>query len=297
MLKHYFAEARKPERVVVLGKSGFVAAIAIKCLVDQGVEVLALGTSDLDLTNLDSAAKLVNCLRPNDVLVFVSAKVPCRNVETLMLNLRMAETVYCALLKTSISHLVYVSSDAVYPSRSNPLNEFTPLSADSMHGMMHATREMIVKSSTDSPVCVLRPSLLYGATDPHNGYGPNRFFRLAIRGEVIQLFGEGEELRDHVFVGDVATLIMLCVLHRSEGVLNIATGKSVSFRELAERVAVLAQTPSGIQFLPRKSPVTHVHFDNVAVMKTFPSFQFTELAEGLHHTYMAMRDGCPDGHR
>jgi nucleoside-diphosphate-sugar epimerase len=36
--------------------------------------------------------------------------------------------------------------------------------------------------------------------DPHNGYGPNRFRRLAAGGEEIVLFGEGEERRDHVQV-------------------------------------------------------------------------------------------------
>ena len=29
------------------------------------------------------------------------------------------------------------------------------------------------------PVGILRPTLVYGANDPHNGYGPNRFRRLA----------------------------------------------------------------------------------------------------------------------
>jgi nucleoside-diphosphate-sugar epimerase len=40
--------------------------------------------------------------------------------------------------------------------------------------------------------------------DPHNGYGPNRFRRLAAAGQEIVLFGGGEERRDHVLVDDVA---------------------------------------------------------------------------------------------
>ena len=72
--------------------------------------------------------------------------------------------------------------------------------------------------------------------DPHNGYGPNRFRRLAAKGEAITLFGEGEEKRDHVHIDDVAALVSATLHQRSTGTLNIATGKSTSFREVAEMV-------------------------------------------------------------
>ena len=61
------------------------------------------------------------------------------------------------------------------------------------------------------PLAFLRPTLIYGANDPHNGYGPNRFRRQAAKGETITLFGEGEEKRDHVPVDDVAALVSACV--------------------------------------------------------------------------------------
>ncbi len=71
---------------------------------------------------------------------------------------------------------------------------------------------------------MLRPTLIYGAADPHNGYGPNRFCRLAAAGEEIVLFGEGEERRDHVAVEDVAEIAFRVLMRRSRGVLNLATG-------------------------------------------------------------------------
>ena len=80
---------------------------------------------------------------------------------------------------------------------------------------------------------MLRPTLIYGAGDPHNGYGPNRFRRQAAKGEPITLFGEGEEKRDHVAVEDVARLAVRMLMHRSTGVLNAVTGSSTSFRDIA----------------------------------------------------------------
>ena len=45
------------------------------------------------------------------------------------------------------------------------------------------------------PLALIRPTLVHGLDDPHNGYGPNRFRRLAATGREIVLFGEGEERR------------------------------------------------------------------------------------------------------
>jgi UDP-glucose 4-epimerase len=287
MLKHYWEEGQKPERVVVLGKSGFVASAAIEAMVREGLKVTSLGAKDLDLTSEGAGGELGGKLHESDVLLFVSANTPCKDTPTLMLNLKMAEAVHQALQQQPVSHMVYVSSDAVYPGGVNPIDESIPAAPESMHGMMHAAREMMVKQSTEVPVCILRPSLLYGASDPHNGYGPNRFRRLAAQGESIKLFGEGEEMRDHVLIDDVATLIVLCMLHRSEGVLNAVTGRSTSFREIAEKVIALFDVLVEVQGTERQNPITHVHYDNLAVSKVFPGFCFTELQQGLHKTHEA----------
>jgi len=146
---------------------------------------------------------------------------------------------------------------------------------------MHAARELMLKSEVKAPLAILRPSLLYGANDPHNGYGPNRFRRLAAKDEPITLFGEGEESRDHVYIEDVARLAALTVMRRSRGVLNVATGVSTSFRDIAEMVVALAKNPAPIRSTPRQNPITHRHFDITECLKAFPQFHYTPLRDGL----------------
>ena len=89
------------------------------------------------------------------------------------------------------------------------MTERSPVAPSTMHGMMHAARELIFRTDIAAPFAVLRPTLIYGAGDPHSGYGPNRFRRQAAKGEPILIFGEGEEKRDHVAVEDVARLAVL----------------------------------------------------------------------------------------
>jgi UDP-glucose 4-epimerase len=139
----------------------------------------------------------------------------------------------------------------------------------------------MLRSALKLPIAMLRPTLIYGAKDPHNGYGPNRFRRLAAKGEAITLFGEGEEMRDHVLVEDVADVTRLALLHRSKGSLNVATGQSTSFRKVAEEAVVLAGGKSDVRGTPRQNPITHRHFDITDSLTAFPQFHYVPLSEGL----------------
>ena len=137
----------------------------------------------------------------------------------------MIEAMAQALTAQPVAHVVNIGSDAVYADSMDPLDEASCASPGSLHGIMHLAREvMLGDAAGDTPFASLRPTLIYGADDPHNGYGPNRFRRLAAEGHDIVLFGNGEERRDHVWVEDVAELASRMVQHKSQGVLNAATG-------------------------------------------------------------------------
>jgi nucleoside-diphosphate-sugar epimerase len=281
MLEHLHTEAKKPRRVVVIGAGGFVGGAIARELARDGVPVLGLTRKEVDLTGDGTTAALAAKLETDDSVVFVSAIAPARTSAMLLQNLRMAEAVGQALSSRPVAHLVYISSDAVYADDANPVTERSCCQPSSLHGMMHAARELMLKSDVKVPLAVLRPSLLYGARDPHNGYGPNRFRRLAEKGETITLFGDGEEQRDHIYIDDVARLAGLVLAHRSRGTLNIATGGSTSFREIAEKVVALSGKQAEIRGTPRQNPITHRHFDITDCLKAFPQFRYTPLQEGL----------------
>lgn len=284
MLRHGHSLPVLPERVVVLGAGGFVARAAARALSKRGAAVLALARADLDLAAPDAAARLAALLRPGDAVVMAAARAPVKDASMFIDNLRMMEPLCTALRQAPPAQVVYISSDAVYADSDAPLTEASCAQPGSLHGAMHLTRELMLADAFRGPLCLLRPTLIYGAGDPHNGYGPNRFRRLARRGEAIVLFGEGEERRDHVHVDDVGEIAARCVLHRSEGVLNVATGTVASFREIAEQVAKAAPAPGAVRGSPRNGPMPHRGyrpFDPAATRRAFPDFVYTPLAAGL----------------
>ncbi|MFO0953593.1 MAG: NAD-dependent epimerase/dehydratase [Isosphaeraceae bacterium] len=298
MIRHRNAKTSAPARVVVLGQKGFVASELIGLLGSRDVETVPLSSRTHDLRREETAEELKRILRPDDRLVFTSALTPDRgrDAKTLVDNLLMAKTVCQALAEAPVRHLVYISSDAVYSDASGLIGEWSPCDPTTLHGLMHLTRERLLEQTAlrhQFSYTVMRPTLLFGAGDTHNGYGPNRFIRSALADRRITLFGEGEERRDHVYVRDLCRLIALVLWHQSEGVLNVASGVSASFREIARQVARCVGNGVEVCGVPRQSAVTHRHFDVTERLRSFPGFASTPLDQALATTVSRMTEPAP----
>jgi UDP-glucose 4-epimerase len=294
MLAHPKPLAGKRARTVVLGAGGFVGAACLRQLRAAGIETLGLGRTEIDLLSVGAAGSLRACLRPNDTLVFVSARAPCRDAAMLVENVRMAEAVCAAIKGASPGHLVYVSSDAVYRDSADPISESSCAEPGSVHGAMHLAREVILRSEYAGPIAIVRPTLIYGIGDPHDGYGPNRFRRLASAGKDIVLFGEGEERRDHVYLEDVGELVRRIVERRSTGVINAVSGAVASFREIAEATARQYTPRVSVNDSPRAGPMPHNGyraFDAAALGLAFPDFRITGWREGISLTCRLQKKG------
>jgi len=292
VLKHLHATPTKPRRVVLLGAGGFIAGAVARALSAEGVVLLPLGRPAFDLLQPEAAEGLAALLRPDDVLVFASAKAPVKSVGMLRENIVMAEAVCAALKARPVAHVVYISSDAVYKDSPGPLSESSCAEPASLHGAMHLAREVALSAEYGGPLAIVRPTLVYGLDDPHNGYGPNRFRRLAAQGKDIVLFGEGEERRDHVDVEDLATLVTLIIKNRTTGIANAVSGHVVSFRELAEFAASEFTPRAAVKGSPRSAPMPHDGyrpFEPSAALKAFPGFRFKSWREGLSAVHRRMK--------
>jgi nucleoside-diphosphate-sugar epimerase len=284
LLNHLNQIAAPPIRVVVIGAGGFIGGAVAQRLRSLSVPVLALCRSDIDFLDPTASEKLAALLREGDAVLAASALAPCKNAAMLRDNMTMSAAIATALARAPVSHVVNVSSDAIYADLPTPLTEQSWTAPNSLHGAMHLARELIFKSEVVAPLAMLRPTLVYGAADPHNGYGPNQFRRKANGGNDITLFGEGEERRDHVLIDDVAELAVRLLMHRSTGELNAATGIITSFRDVADLAVRLSGRMVAVQGSPRKGPMPHNGyrgFDPAATHAAFPDFHYTPLAEGM----------------
>lgn len=285
MLNHQYESEQKPSRVVLLGANGFIGKNLTELLEKNNIPTQGFTSSDIDLIDASSKESLKKNLNKDDTVVFLSALTPDRgrDVNTLMKNLKMAQNVAEYLEEgNEVGHLIYMSSDAVFENDSN-INEESKAVAVDLYGCMHIAREVILNTACQKqniPLAVLRPCPVYGFGDTHNSYGPNRYIRTALSDKKIQFFGAGEEMRDHIAVEDLCSLVQNVIQRKSTGILNLATGKSVSFMDVAKMIKnVLPETE--LVETERKNEITHRHYDNREIMKAFPNFKFSDMANRL----------------
>jgi UDP-glucose 4-epimerase len=292
MLSHAHAQS-VPTRVAVIGGHGFVGAAVCRRLSVAGIAHIALGRREVDLQVGNAAEQLAGYLRAGDAVVIAAARAPCKSTGMLAENMTMLRAIVDAIGKITVSHVVHVSSDAVYADDPVPLTESSPTAPTTLHGAMQLARDLALSTELRLPLAIVRPTAIYGAADPHDSYGPNRFRRLTAQGKDIVLFGDGEERRDHVLIDDVAELIVRILLRGSSGILNIATGSIHSFRSIAEMVVGAAANKVAIISTTRSGPIPHNGyrpFDTTACREAFPGFFYTGLPEGIRRVQREMED-------
>ena len=175
-------------------------------------------------------------------------------------NIIMMSNFLSYIKEIKVNKFLYISSDAVYSDSKNLLTETSETNPTSLHGIMHLVREQMIKNVFVDNYLILRPTLIYGFSDPHNGYGPNLFVRKSKTEKQINLFGNGEELRDHIDVRLVSELIQKIVFNERNGVFNLVSGNLISFREIANIIKDIfwkKKIEVNIFSIPRNGPMPH----------------------------------------
>ena len=269
------------KRIIILGKNGFVAKNLIRLLNKKKINYLAFSKKNMNLEKINSVNALQKIIKPNDQIVFISAVAPVKDNFMLTKNILILNHVVEALKEVTFKQILYISSDAVYEDDADIITENTPRTPVSLHGNMHLLREKTLTNFFDDKLCIVRPTLIYGKDDPHDGYGPNKFLRQTLNSVDISLFGKGEEQRDHVHVKDVVHTIFHCLQNNFRGSLNVASGKVISFMNIAKE-CIKNNKKVKIKLLSRSGPMPHGGYRkfNIRKLKKYVNTEkFTKLKD------------------
>jgi len=273
---------KKFNRVVILGANSFIGKAIIKKFKDKNINPILITKKKVDLEKKQSIKKLKQILKKGDIVIFIAAVAPVKNIEMLTQNLMICQNIVETLKIKRPNHLIYISSDAVYSDSKNQINEKSETTPGSFHGFMHLIRENML-NELDCLKSFVRPTLVFGSNDPHNGYGPNKFIRCAQKNEQIILFGKGEERRDHIHVDNVADIVFGSITKKIGGIINAVSGNIISFREIAKNLKKIYPNLI-IKTTKRKGPMPHNGyraFDNRLMKKKFPNISIIKLSDWL----------------
>jgi UDP-glucose 4-epimerase len=288
------------QKVVILGGTGFIGSALMKGFEARNCQTLSYSSSDIDLLSDHCVNQLCEVLDENTVLV---AAVRARGADPYKLflnNVVMATNVARTLEKRTIRKCVYFSSFSVYNDAvsSTPINEDTRIDPTSPYGVSKCASELllgIAARNNNIALLVLRPCKVYGPGDYSRTYGPMSFTEAIARGGSVQVFGDGTELRDHIYIGDVVDITVAMSLDHHCGTYNLASGEGRTF---VEALCILHEI-SGRDFetvsQDRTKPRVNQQADITRLLKEMPGYSFTSLKEGLRNTYeFVSRERCKE---
>lgn len=136
-----------------------------------------------------------------------------------------------------VQKFIYASTSAAYQETEDPLIESMVKSPANYYGVSKYTGELYLRISS-VPHTILRFGNVYGPRQVPIGENQviPRMLRHLLYGDEFYIFGDGEQKRDFIYVGDVALAIQMAI-YGEEGTYNIATGVSHSVNTIAALVA------------------------------------------------------------
>lgn len=178
-----------------------------------------------------------------------------------------------------------MSSDAIYGDQLKKISENSEPNPNDLYGLMHFSREKMIIDffRNNKNYSILRPTLIYGKLDTHKSYGPNRLIYQAKNDKEMILFGNGSDKRDHIHINDVVNIIYLVSKSKNSVILNLATGKSVSFRKIALDIKKFLFKDSSIKFIKNNNKPTVREFNVKKLLQIYTNF--TELERGIKNYY------------
>lgn len=193
--------------------------------------------------------------------------------------------------------VVYASSAAVYGDNANvPLNEndkTRPLSAygaDKLGCEYHAKVAGLIH---EVPSVGMRFFNVFGPRqDPKSPYSGviSIFIDRLLSGKTVKVFGDGQQVRDFVYVGDVVRFLVAAMQRTSveAEVFNVCTGQTTSINQLARAISTIAAFPLSIDRYPPRGGDIQMSLGNAdKALKKLHVQAVTSLSEGLKETVMS----------
>jgi UDP-glucose 4-epimerase len=262
--------------VLVTGGAGFIGSHSVEALLALGAHVTVLDNLSSGKRDNVPADERVRWLEA-DIRDPISVRAAVRNASH-VLHLAAQVSVRASLQDPpqSASHniagflnvleaardrggvrIVYASSAAVYGvPQALPLDEQAPCRPTSPYGLEKYVDDQyaqLYRHLYELDVLGLRYFNVYGPRqDPASPYAGviSRFAQRLRANVALNVFGDGAQTRDFVYVADVARANVAALQSDAHGVINVGTGTSTSLLQLIEILGRCAGRDPQVLFEP-----------------------------------------------
>jgi len=296
-------------RVLVTGGAGFIGKHLVRSLLEKDHTVTIFdnfsNSSKKSISHLiDNGAKVIegditksdeilDAVKEQDIVIHLAAKISVQESirnpsETFYVNVDGTRNVLAACEKNNIKKLIVASSAAVYGEGSpdTKLTEESETNPISPYGESKLKMEEMIKkfvSNHDISCIILRFFNIYGAgQSPEYAGVITKFIKRITQNKPLEIFGEGIQTRDFIAIEDVVDVIYASITNDNSGTYNIASGKAVTIKELAETIISVSGKKLEVKHTsPKKGDIMHSQADIFLAKNNLRYNPKVELIEGI----------------
>lgn len=307
-------------KVIVLGAAGFIGTnLVLGLLREKDVSITAVDKKIDYFANVEKyqnqSFKLVisdlsvdtdydNLVKDFDVVYhLISTTVPTTSnhhiVEELKSNVILSANLFEACVRQKVKKVVFISSGGtVYGKEVNcPLNENTPTNPISSYGIQKVTIEKLLylyNYMYGLDYRIIRLANPYGPYQRPNGVlgAVTTFTYKALKGEEIQVYGDGSVVRDFIYIDDAVKGVFNIVNGESNyRTFNLGCGYGTSIKQVLDTVSKTLNLNLNISYLPGRAVDVPVNFlDIKRYENTYGELKATSLTDGISKTAAFMKD-------
>ena len=245
--------------VLVTGGAGFIGSHTVEALLAAGAHVTVYDNfSNGKRANLPDAHERLRVvegdIRDPDALraaitgashvLHLAAQVSVQaSIADPLESCRQNVLGFVTVLETAraahVSRVLFASSAAVYGTpRELPLTEESPVAPISPYGLEKSIDEQygrLYAGLYALPTLALRFFNVYGPRqDPQSPYSGviSKWHGAIATGAPVRIFGDGQQTRDFVYVGDIAQVNVRALAASATGVCNVGSGASVTLLDM-----------------------------------------------------------------
>jgi UDP-glucose 4-epimerase len=303
----------KNKRLVVTGGAGFIGSNIVRELVKNNTVIVIDDLSTGSLENIKDLIKtkkinfikgnvtdykLLNKTFSNVDYVFHQAAIASvpKSIEDPVasnnVNVNGTLNVLVASRDNNVKKVVFASSCSIYgDSPILPKNEEMttfPISPYSVNKLIGEYYCRIFTNIYRLKTASLRYFNVYGpGQNPKGDYAAviPKFIGMILKNKSPEIYGDGEQTRDFVFVKDIVNANIIAAESKETGIFNIASGEQVSIKELVKLIIEI--TRKNIRIVHKKGRMGDIIHSSADISKAKKILNFNPkftLKEGLKET-------------
>ena len=304
---------------LVTGGAGFIGSHIVRRLVADGAKVRVLDV--LPVRRWDNLAGIMDRIElvEGDICDTATVRQAMSGIQyvlhlaalvsvpqsidqpesNLAVNIRGTHNLLVAARDAAVRRLVFSSSCAVYGDHGSPQHEELAPRALSPYAAAKLSGEQLCHSFTHVyglPTVCLRYFNAFGpGQNPFGSYAAviPQFIIALLRGKRPKIYGDGRQVRDFVYVGDIveANLLACTVEAAVGGLFNVGTGQETSLLDLLAILEDSLHLKARPIFAPSRAGDIRRSCGDVTRARTTLGFQPKfGLAEGLRETLHWFRE-------